>query len=139
MSTTRSRDGLPASPNGGAPTDPAALRSEIERTRADLGHTVEALAAKADVKARAHETVAEMKSRARDTVEAARLRARDGLQQTATSAVYAAREMRANPGQQMRLAVARLRRSFAEHPAPWVVAGGLVTVVLLVMPRRWRR
>jgi hypothetical protein len=130
MSTTRSRDGAPASPNGGggAPTDPAALRSEILRTRADLGHTVEALAAKADVKARA-----------RDTVQAARLRARDGVEQTLSSAVHAAREMRSHPGQQMRLAMARMRRSFAEHPAPWVVAGGLLTVVLLVMPRRWRR
>jgi hypothetical protein len=128
MATTRSRDGA-ASPNGGgAPTDPAALRSEIMRTRADLGHTVEALAAKADVKARA-----------RETVQAARLRARDGFEQTLTGAVYAVREMRTHPGQQLRLAVARVRRSFAEHPAPWVVAGGLVTMVLLVMPRRWRR
>ncbi|WP_433202892.1 DUF3618 domain-containing protein [Dactylosporangium sp. CS-047395] len=33
--------------------DPEALRAEIVRTRAALGETVEALAAKADVKARA--------------------------------------------------------------------------------------
>jgi LPXTG-motif cell wall-anchored protein len=35
-----------------SPSDPPALQHEIEQTRADLGETVEALAAKVDVKAR---------------------------------------------------------------------------------------
>ena len=39
--------------------DPQALMAEIERTREELGHTVEALAAKVDVKARAQERAAE--------------------------------------------------------------------------------
>jgi ElaB/YqjD/DUF883 family membrane-anchored ribosome-binding protein len=38
-------------------TDPEQLREEIEETRRELGDTVEALAAKADVKARVHEKV----------------------------------------------------------------------------------
>jgi hypothetical protein len=42
----------------------AALRSEIEETRAELGETVELLAQKADVKARAQEKVDETKARA---------------------------------------------------------------------------
>jgi len=42
-----------------APMDAAALRAEIERTRADLGNTVAALAAKTDVKARAKDAVAD--------------------------------------------------------------------------------
>jgi hypothetical protein len=49
----------------GGPADVSALRREIAQTRADLGQTVEALAAKADVKARAHEAVDEAKARAR--------------------------------------------------------------------------
>lgn len=115
----------------------AELRAEIAHTRAELGETVQALAAKADVKARAQETVAEMKARARDSMEAAKMRAREGLGQTASNAVYTARELRAHPAQQLQVMVARLRRSFAEHPAPWAVAGGMLALALLV--RRWRR
>jgi hypothetical protein len=37
------------------PTEPQALRAEIAQTRAELGETVSALAAKADVKARAQQ------------------------------------------------------------------------------------
>jgi hypothetical protein len=37
------------------PTDPARLKVEIEKTRAELGHTVEALVAKFDVKSRSAE------------------------------------------------------------------------------------
>ena len=40
------------------PDDPEQLRQDIERTREQLGDTVEALVAKADVKAQAKETKA---------------------------------------------------------------------------------
>ena len=40
-----------------AAKDPAQIREEIEATRRELGDTVEALAAKADVKARARERI----------------------------------------------------------------------------------
>ncbi|MER7760949.1 DUF3618 domain-containing protein [Streptomyces sp. NPDC097619] len=46
-----------------APT-PEELREQVERTRADLGRTVEALAAKADVKARARDKAVEVKEQA---------------------------------------------------------------------------
>ncbi|MFI5064456.1 MAG: DUF3618 domain-containing protein [Streptosporangiales bacterium] len=45
--------------------DPQALMAEIERTREELGHTVEALAAKVDVKARAQERAAEVSDQVR--------------------------------------------------------------------------
>jgi uncharacterized protein YjbJ (UPF0337 family) len=50
--------------NGAAEGKPdvAALRAEIAQTRADLGETVQALAAKADVKAIAREQVEETKA-----------------------------------------------------------------------------
>jgi hypothetical protein len=44
------------------------LRAEIKQTRADLGETVQALAAKADVKARAKEQVEVARERALVTV-----------------------------------------------------------------------
>jgi hypothetical protein len=49
--------------NGGGDTE--ALRLEIARTRAELGETVQALAAKADVKARARDQVEQTKQRVR--------------------------------------------------------------------------
>lgn len=43
--------------------DPEQIRQEIEATRLELGDTIEALAAKADVKAIAHEKVQSAKAR----------------------------------------------------------------------------
>ncbi|MGW0435538.1 DUF3618 domain-containing protein [Micromonospora sp. NPDC003197] len=45
--------------------DREALQAEIRRTRAELGETIEALAAKADVKARLRSTAAQTKQRVR--------------------------------------------------------------------------
>jgi ElaB/YqjD/DUF883 family membrane-anchored ribosome-binding protein len=53
------------------PTDVNELRAEIKQTRAELGETVEALAAKADVRARLHETKEEAKARVRERVNEA--------------------------------------------------------------------
>ncbi|GIH21074.1 DUF3618 domain-containing protein [Rugosimonospora africana] len=47
----------------------AALRAEIEQTRAALGETVSALAAKADVKARAQDKADEVKARMRGVAQ----------------------------------------------------------------------
>lgn len=51
------------------PTDADQLRGEIAETRDDLGDTVEALAAKADVKAHARETVEEQRVRAQEKLD----------------------------------------------------------------------
>jgi hypothetical protein len=50
-----------------APGDPQELRQEIERTREQLGETVEQLAAKADVKGRAQVRAAEVSGRVKAT------------------------------------------------------------------------
>jgi hypothetical protein len=55
-------------PDGNSPDRVAALRAEIAHTRADLGQTVEALAAKADVKARARESLHDLSDRGREWV-----------------------------------------------------------------------
>ena len=49
--------------NGEAKPDLTALRADIQQTRAELGETVQVLAARADVKARAREQVEETKQR----------------------------------------------------------------------------
>jgi hypothetical protein len=62
--TARDSSGRPA---GDASSDPEELQQEIERTRQELGDTVEALAHKADVKARVQERVTDISQRAQAT------------------------------------------------------------------------
>lgn len=57
---------------GSRTPDQEALAEEIERTREQLGETVDALAAKADVKARAQRRAAEVKDNLRGKVRAAK-------------------------------------------------------------------
>jgi hypothetical protein len=114
------------STNGHSPAaDPDALRAEIARTRAGLGETVEALAAKADVKARAQEAV-------HSTVETAKLRMREGVEQMTVNAAYATRELRTHPRQSLQTGMRRLLDSARERPAPWVAASALLVVAALV-------
>jgi ElaB/YqjD/DUF883 family membrane-anchored ribosome-binding protein len=94
------------------PADLTELRHEIEQTRADLGATVEALAAKADVKARAHEAVEDVKIRAHEAVA----------------------DVKARAGSSM----GRLARSVREHPAPWVVGTALILLAAAIAPQRQR-
>ena len=63
--------------SSGAKPDVDALRAEIKQTRAELGETVQALAAKADVKARAKEQVEQTKRRVRAQAAEAAGKARD--------------------------------------------------------------
>jgi hypothetical protein len=51
--------------NSDTPTDPQQLRAEIEQTRAELGETVQELAAKTDLKARAKQALGDAAGRAR--------------------------------------------------------------------------
>ncbi len=54
----------PADTNGSRPAqDPDAIREDVERTRADLADTVDALHAKVDVKHRARVKAHELKDR----------------------------------------------------------------------------
>jgi hypothetical protein len=66
-------DSQPAAEEG--PVDEAELRQEIEQTREQLGETVEQLAAKTDVKARARAKAADLAGRAKKTTAQARTKA----------------------------------------------------------------
>ena len=63
--------GSSTGPGAGPPgqDDPAALVEDINRTRAELGDTVEALVAKADVKAQAKQRVAEASTQAKEKLQ----------------------------------------------------------------------
>lgn len=107
--------------SNGTPTDPAALREEIKRTRAELGETVQLLAAKADVKARVKQSASQARERFRERAgaTAARVREQAGNAQSGT------------PGASIRT-----------NPVPLATAIGVaasaVAVILLVMRRRRR-
>jgi ElaB/YqjD/DUF883 family membrane-anchored ribosome-binding protein len=105
----------PARGNSKRPTDVETLRREIAQTRAELGETVQALAAKADVKARLQETADDAKARVRE-----------GLQNATAAA----------PEKAQALAV-RTGRAVRGNPVPFVMAAGAVALVVLFI--RWRR
>jgi ElaB/YqjD/DUF883 family membrane-anchored ribosome-binding protein len=104
-----------------------ALRYEIERTRAELGETVELLAAKADVKARAQEAMDEVKGRARAKAAEASKRAEELMQ-----------EVRSDPGGAAQRALDALGRSVREHPTGWMVGVGVLLAFLALVDRRRR-
>jgi cobalamin biosynthesis Mg chelatase CobN len=136
------------SSNGGKP-DVDALRDDIKQTRADLGETVQALAAKADVKARAKDSVEQTKQRVKaqavqagDKVREAALHATDRLVGTATHAGDKVRDTAVHVREQGALATAqetgeRVRRN--PVPLAAVVAAGAAIVIVLLIVRGRRR
>jgi len=97
------------------PTDPEALRAEIAQTRADLGDTVEALAAKTDVKARARETAGHVVDQAKETVTVVRDRAA---------------ELAGGAGARVRSAAVSARGTLADADVPATVRKPLPLAVL---------
>jgi hypothetical protein len=117
----------------------AALRSEIEQTRADLGETVELLAQKADVKARAKEKVDETKARAAAAAVEAKEKTRVKAQHVAASGRELAQEIRTDPAVPARRAVTRVRTSVQQRPKQWAaVAAALLAFATLVVTKRRR-
>lgn len=103
---------MTTSGNGTGDTD--ALRAEIAQTREALGDTVQALAARADVKARVRESAALTKARVRQRA--------------------------AETGAQLREQASQASVEARRAPVPWVmVAAGAVATVLAVLVLRGRR
>jgi hypothetical protein len=147
-----------------APDDPQQLEAEIERTRDQLGQTVQELIARADVKSRARIKVAELTGKAKSTTVQARhnAAARAGsvrgqvagkatvAQQRAMSAGVARKDQlrdratavgapvwEATPDQ-VRRTVTKGASGAREHWMPLAMAAGVLVVGYLVL-RRWRR
>ena len=123
-----------------AKPDVAALRAEIRQTRADLGETVQALAARADVKARAREQVELTKERVRaqaveagDRVRAVAAQATASVRGTAAQASGKVRET--DPRELAHDAGERVRR----NPVPVALALAGLAVVGIILIVRGRR
>lgn len=97
------------------PSDPEEIREQIEVTRAELGETVEALAAKADVKAQVKDKVEGYKGELKQQQE----------QLTAKVAEVREKVSEATP-EQARDVAASLQQRIKEQPMPAVFLAGLL-------------
>lgn len=114
-----------------APADVRALEAEIERTREQLGETVQELAARADVKSRARAKAAEVSERVKGTTAEVRgnvgARARS-VRSEAASAAGAARQQVTNGA-----------RGARERWIPLTVAGAGVLAIGCAAFNEWQR
>jgi ElaB/YqjD/DUF883 family membrane-anchored ribosome-binding protein len=92
------QDPRTAGPPVDEPRSPAQIQADIERTREEVGDTVEALAAKTDVKARAQERVDEIKANVHAKADEAKAKARTVTPESAQQgAGQVASKVRQNP------------------------------------------
>jgi hypothetical protein len=105
----------------------AGLKQEIERTREQLGETVEALAAKADVKAQARAKAAHVTGRLRSRTAQARQQAAGAAKRLST----------VTPDPVRRVAV-KTAATGRDRRVQLVTAAGAVVLVWLLIAR-WRR
>ncbi|MGC4813406.1 DUF3618 domain-containing protein [Micromonospora sp. DT228] len=122
---------------GNGTGDTEALREEIRRTRVELGETMEALAAKADVKARLRESAEQAKERMRE--QAAQTVAR--VRGQAARGAGMARAQAYEKGGLVRAQAHDKGELVRRNPVPWAVvaAGAVATVVVLMIVRGRRR
>ncbi|WP_433826237.1 DUF3618 domain-containing protein [Actinoplanes sp. CA-015351] len=119
-----------------AKPDLAVLREEIKQTRAELGETVQALAARADVKARAKEQVEQ--TRQRVLTQAAELTGR--VREAAVTATGRAIQASGHAAEAAREPVAETGARVRANPAPvLLVAAGLAALVGVILIVRGRR
>jgi len=120
--------------------DPDALRAEIAEIRAELGDTVEALAAKADVKAQAQAKVEQKKEQLREKVGQTRAQlgqTAETLKSKAADRTGQLRE-RAEVGRVKAQASSARGKQALSRYAPWpqVAAGAAAVLVVLVIGGR---
>jgi hypothetical protein len=122
---------------GNGTGDTEALREEIRRTRVELGETMEALAAKADVKARLKESAEQAKARMRE--QAAQTVAR--VRGQAARGAGMARAQAFEKGEKVRAQAYDKGELVRRNPVPWaaIAAGAVATVVVLMIVRGRRR
>ena len=105
----------------GPPDDPRALQEEIERTREHLGQTVEALVAKADVKARAQDEasrlIGRLKARAAQARQRGAARAAEARRQAADKTAGPRQQVTAR-GRHVRQQAATRRRGRGSGRCP---------------------
>ncbi|WP_327738977.1 DUF3618 domain-containing protein [Streptomyces nojiriensis] len=114
----------------GTPT-PGELREHVERTRDELGQTIEGLADKADIKAQAREKTAVMRQQAAETAGAVA----DQIRTKTRHAAQLVKDTTPEPVLDKAVRAASMARA---NRRPLLVAGGAALVVLLLV-RRSRR
>ncbi|AYV31870.1 hypothetical protein EES41_34545 [Streptomyces sp. ADI95-16] len=129
----RTNIGTPA-PASESPA-PEELRAQIERTRDELGKTVEALAAKTDIKARAKQKAAAVKEQA---AEKATL-VSDQIRTKTERAAHLVKDKTTDPDPLFDPAGRAATAARANRTPLLVAAGAALVVVLLVRRGRGRR
>jgi len=118
-----------------------ALAEEIERTREHLGETVEALAAKADVKARAERRATEVKANLRGKARAAKDKVTEQageLREEAAAKTARAKEMTPVPVQRFASQAVAIVRGHRGKAAAGALAAAIVVLAWLAARRRRR-
>ena len=109
--------------------DVAVLRDEIRQTRADLGETVQALAAKADLKARAKESAGRTAAQLRQSAQQSAAQ----LRQSAEQMPAKLRQSAGQTAERAKLAARDAGESARQHPDRWLgVGAGVLAAAVLV-------
>ncbi len=130
------------------PDDARRLELEIERTREQLGETVQELIARADVKARALAKATEVSGKCKSTMVQARKHAATraaGVRGQIAGKTVAARQRAASAGApaweampaQMRQAAAKAAAGARQHWLPLAIAAGVVIVGCVAFRNGW--
>jgi ABC-type transporter Mla subunit MlaD len=119
------------------PVDGAELREEIERTREQLGETVEQLAAKTDVQGRARAKAAELAGRVKTTTAQARTQAAARFGNVRGQLQARAAPVREAIPEPVRRAVAKGASTAQQRRVPLAMAA--VTVIAGYLVFRWWR
>jgi Protein of unknown function (DUF3618) len=120
------------------PVDEAGLRQEIERTREQLGETVEQLTAKTDVQGRARAKAAELTGRAKSTTAQARTQAAAQFGNVRGQLQARAAPVREAIPEPLRRAAAKGASTAQQRRVPLAMAAVTVIAGYLVF-RWWRR
>ena len=145
-----STEGTATSAAPGPPDDRQALQEEIERTREHLGVTVEALVAKADVKARAQDKARELTGRLKAKADQADVKARAQrqarhlaglLKRTAAQGRHRAASLSDGAPDTVREAAGSAAATARRNRLPLAAAIGaaVASVLAWLLIRRWRR
>lgn len=118
------------------------LRDRIEHTRDDLGRTVEALAAKADVKAQVHEKAADVKAQATETAATVKDQAKDVKAQAKETAATVKEQVselvKGKTPDPVLDEAGRLATRARANRVP-LIAGGAALAAAILLVRRGRR
>ena len=98
--------------------DPEEIQREIEQTRAELGDTVEALAAKADVKAQAKNKIDETKASVSEKLDETKASVTEKIEETKASAEHLFAKAKEVSPDSAATAASQASQKARENPVP---------------------